>query len=220
MVKPLLSVRIEKSSLREVLQVLQGISRYISSIYISKKIVDNEGLGVLDLLVLRYPKKRIFFEVPYNKNFWIFLDILLKKTKLQNFAIILERKCIETTALNQLKQLLHKHKKNYVFFVAADNFMDNFPCLNVGQIDKIVYYKTMQDLCEITWNTKDWQNLQQIYHPQRQLKIANLTYKALKDFKTHNLQIHEFIFDSEITFSFNPVESCKKIYLAIKEIYT
>lgn len=214
---PSLSVRIKKNSLRGVYQFLQGVSRYIGAIYINRAIVDNIGLKAVNTLVLRYPKKRIIFELKFNqKNFFEFLEILLKKTNLLFYAIIFPRNCqLNSQTLTRIQRLFVDQQKTGYFFVNESNY-HHFTMLS---IEHLGYYKNLEDTEEREWKAEDYQILTKLNSLAGNVKVFNISSDNLKALQEQKIQINEVIAGSDVAFSFNPVESCKQFYSTIKDMF-
>ncbi len=213
---PSLSVRIKKNSLRGVYQFLQGVSRYIGAIYINRATVDNIGLKAVNTLVLRYPKKRIIFELQFNqKNFFEFLEILLQKTNLLFYAILFPRTCnVNSKTLIRIQQLFADHQKTGYFFVNESNYHLFTPLA----IEHLGYYKNLEDGEEQEWEEADYRILTKLNRLKRNVKLFNISSQNLKALQKQNVQINEIVAGSDVAFSFNPVESCKQFYSTIKEM--
>ncbi len=214
---PTLSVRIKKNSLRDVFSFLQGISRYIDAIYIDRSIIEKEGLNVINQLISRYPKKKIIFEIKFDhKNFFVFLDVLLKKTNLLFYAIFFpHEQNLTSKDIERINKLFSKTSIKPTFFVNQNNY-DQFCDLH---LEHLGYYKNLDDLEDNEWGMKDFNALEKINKSKKTLKIFNINNKSLVKLKVNNINVNEIITGSDVTFSFNPIESCKKIYLTMKEIF-
>ena len=213
---PSLSVRINKNSLRDVYQFLQGVSRYIGAIYISRAIVDNSGLKAVNTLVLRYPQKRIIFELLYTeRNFFPFFQILLEKTNVVFYAIIFPAKTsFDLAVVNRIQELGQFHAKTIYFFVNAVNYHH----FVARKITNLGYYKTLEAE-DSEWSDQDSQIVNELATFTKEIKLFNISNCHIKGFYNAKIAVSEIVAGSDVIFSFNPVESCKRIYATIKNIF-
>ncbi|WHP39194.1 MAG: hypothetical protein QJQ54_00970 [Mollicutes bacterium] len=63
-----LIVSLVNRSKDEILDVLQGISRYIEEIHVQEPLIQNEGIDILAFLKARYPKKKIVVDISTAKK--------------------------------------------------------------------------------------------------------------------------------------------------------
>ncbi len=206
---PCLSIEIINSSLSETLSVLQGVSRYVESIFIKKKLIEKEGIKVIDFLIERYPNKKIILNITDWKKKDEFILSIIKKTKIKNFLI-------SGGNDNDFKELclfLEKKKKKLFFF--GNNF--DLSLLQELKIKDIFYYKPENKKKLNYWNNNDLKNIENLIKKEFYVTVGNILEKDIENLSKQ--KISQFVVSEEICYSFNPIETCKLIYSKIKKYY-
>ena len=135
---PLLSLNIASSDLESVFLVLQGVSRYVSSIILSEKLVLNEGSDVLSLLQSRYPSKKIILDISKKNKVDDFVRNVVQNSVIDCFVV---SKGHHMSSFKEVFQFINSNGKKIIF--SGNKFDLNL--LKKFNINHVLYYRFPTD---------------------------------------------------------------------------
>lgn len=208
---PFLGIDIINDNLKETLGVLQGISRYVHSIFIREELVQKEGPKVLTFLLERYPDKNIVLNISDKKEKDNFIESVIKETNVKSFVLNGTNRGKKFEALCSF---LKRKKKKIIFCKSSpkSKIAEKF------RIQNFFYFKPENKINLDYWNQEDLKKLKQFRKKKHSLIVGSILAKDIKSFK--QFWIDEFLVCEEVCYSFNPIETCKAIYSEIKKNYT
>ena len=206
---PLLSLKITNFNLDNVFLILQGVSRYVSSIIFGQELVENEGFEVLNFLQSRYPSKKIILDISDKTEIDTFVKTVVQKTKIKFFVVSSQDYSVQ---FHKLCQFIQENNKVIIF---SGNKID-LDFLQKFKIDHVFYYRFSKKGA-INWNSHDFEQIEFLCKNNIFVTVGDLDSGSIKKFS--NIWIDEFLIGKEICYSFNPVQTCKLIYSEIKQTY-
>ena len=205
---PVLSLEVVIFNLEDAFLALQGVSRYIHSIFIREDFVVNEGVNVLNVLQFRYPKKKIVLNLSRKVKIDSFLEKVIKKTTVNSFVLVNHS---DSSFFQKLCHFLHLQKKQIIIMGQKIDL----PFLKKYQIKHFLYYKSKKD--NSGWNASDLEQIKLLKENGFFVSVGAIIDSDIEHFK--NVSVDEFLVSEEVCYSFNPIQTCKLIYSKIKEIY-
>lgn len=206
---PFLSLKIIDCNLESVFLILQGVSRYISSIVVNESLVKNEGLEVLTLLQSRYPAKKIILDISQKQEIDTFVRTVVEKTGIKFFIVA---NSVPSLAKEKLCQfIVAKDKKVVLSGKAVD-----LTFLNKFGIDHVFHLHSPSTQDEI-WTKTDFEQIQLLRKNNVFVTAGDVGAADIPKFE--GVWVDEFLVSKEVCYSFNPVQTCKLIYSEIKKTY-
>lgn len=136
---PQLGLRIISFNLENVFLILQGVSRYISSIILNPKLVLNEDIEVLKLLASRYPAKKVILDLSEKTKVDDFVHKVVKDSSINCF--IISGKDYSDAEHNKLCRFLIDNKKEII--LTGTKF--DLVFLQQMQIRNVIYHRRVKN---------------------------------------------------------------------------
>lgn len=205
-----LIVSLVNRSKDEILDVLQGISRYIEEIHVQEPLIQNEGIDILAFLKARYPKKKIVVDISTAKKLDENYSNWIKRSSIKTFIIASD---LTPTNFKEMVTFLREHKKNII--VKGQKFSNHQ--LQKFDIQKVFFYRPQPKKQDRIWTQNEYLQMKSLIKKGFFLLIGDININNLASL--NKLHAVGFTISDEVCYSFNPIETSKRIYLKIKDEY-
>lgn len=207
---PYIGISLINKNKDEVLNVLQGISRYINTIYVNKILLEKEGIEFLIFLNKRYPKKKIILDLSDVENIDENFLKIIKKSKINEFVLSLK---MPRDNLNKAIKILKENRKEII--LKGIKFDIDF--LIENQIKKIFFYKNSESIKLKFWNENQIKKINELIDKKFYVIVGDVVEEVINEFD--EVFVQEITIGKEVCYSFNPIKTCKNICLLLKEIF-
>ncbi len=205
---PGMHVSLSNRTKLEILDVLQGISRYISGIHIEKPLVDYEGDDIFLFLKKRYPTKDIILSLANETEVTPELLQLVRHNFIRIVAI--------STKLKDLQKFVDslRSQKKKIILIGTE-FDESFLIKN--NIKNLFFFQPQKTGKVLIWENKIINQIKKYSTGNYNVLVGSINAHNVMQFQ--KLVIQTFVVREELCSSFNSIGTCKDIFQQVKNYF-